>query len=270
MTRITLTQKKSDITGLKSGLLTAIRPVSRHPKYGISWLCECECGGTKIVLANCLTQKTVRSCGCLLHNNESSVTHGLCRRHDKHPYYTIWSKMHDRCRNPNNLKWHRYGGRGIKVCERWKDFALFVKDMGERPDDTTLDRRDNDGDYTPENCRWATTQEQAENQEKTVWITYNGETKTLIGWEKVTGIKRTTLLYRLRAGWTPEQLLKTAVNTNYTFRNKSQTVVEWANELGINVATLRQRLTKWSVDKAFTMPIRKWPTKSNTRPAGSW
>ncbi len=113
-----------------------------------------------------------------------------------HPYYFVWASMHDRCRNPNFRQWDRYGGRGIKVCERWKSFQAFVDDMGERPAGFSLDRIDNDGDYTPENCRWASRSTQQLNREKAVYVEIEGVRYRAIELARQIGIKTDTLIER--------------------------------------------------------------------------
>ena len=112
-----------------------------------------------------------------------------------------WSGMMARCHHKSNHKYKRYGGRGISVCERWHDYENFKKDMGERPEGTSLDRINNDGDYCPENCRWATHKEQNRNRSDNRRIEFNGETKTLPEWADIAGISRTAFKRRLERGW---------------------------------------------------------------------
>lgn len=114
--------------------------------------------------------------------------------------------MRMRCNNPNVVGYERYGGRGIKVCDRWNDFDVFLKDVGRRPSlSHTLDRIDNDGDYEPSNCQWATAEQQRVNTRRTHRLTINGKTMIMREWEKESGVRRVTILRRLRLGATPEQ-----------------------------------------------------------------
>lgn len=124
------------------------------------------------------------------------------------PEYAVWNGMRARCNNPQNPNYERYGGRGIKVCDRWQsDFVAFLEDMGRRPKGKTLERRDNDGDYTPENCIWATAQDQANNRRSSRLITHDGETMTLAQWGRRIGLRTGTLHARFKAGWTVERAL---------------------------------------------------------------
>jgi hypothetical protein len=126
------------------------------------------------------------------------------------PTYQSWKDMKARCNCTTKSDYAYYGGRGIKVCERWQSFSTFVLDMGARPAGMTLERDDNDGDYSPDNCRWATRKEQTHNTRRSVRVTYNGETMCVAEWAARIGISRKTLLDRLqRYGWTAERALTT-------------------------------------------------------------
>jgi hypothetical protein len=149
-----------DMTGRKFGRLTAIRYVG-----GRKWACHCVCGIKTVVLGADL--RAGRSLSCGRHRLEKIQTHGCATRENKTPEYRAWNSMRQRCNNPNNPKWKDYGGRGIKVCSRWDDFGLFIQDMGCRPSARhSIDRIDNDGNYEPSNCRWATRSQQSKNQRR--------------------------------------------------------------------------------------------------------
>jgi hypothetical protein len=124
-----------------------------------------------------------------------------------HPLHTTWKAMWSRCANPKNNAFQRYGGRGIGICDQWKDFIQFVIDAGVRPKGKTIDRVDNDKGYSPENCRWATGKEQNENSNNPVFIEFNGKRQYLQQWSEELGIPRSDLTYRIQAGWPTEKLL---------------------------------------------------------------
>jgi hypothetical protein len=128
--------------------------------------------------------------------------------------FNIWSGMIDRCRNRNGKGWACYGGRGITVDDRWLTFAGFLADMGERPKGMSLDRTDNDGPYSPENCRWATHQEQNRNKRHTVRATYRGETRSVLEWAEIVGIPHKLICVRLARGWDDERALTTPAQSH--------------------------------------------------------
>ena len=123
--------------------------------------------------------------------------------------YRGWTQMIQRCDNPKAKDYHRYGAKGIKVCERWHDFANFLADMGDRPEGMTLDRRSNLGDYSKDNCRWATKKQQTENRFLNKPLRHNGHTALVSEWAGITGIPQHILFSRLRHGWTIAAALET-------------------------------------------------------------
>jgi hypothetical protein len=198
------------ITGQLFGKLTTLsEPHRRLSDKRLMVRCRCACGAETVVLVHSLRSGHTKSCGCTRResviraghaNKIHGATHGLAWK----TYYA----MLDRCLKPENPGFKRYGGRGIVVCDRWKDsFLNFLQDMGPRPAGLTLERINNDEGYSPENCRWATYAEQANNRSSSQLIEALGETLTRSQWAKRTGIQAQTIAYRIKAGWSAEKAL---------------------------------------------------------------
>lgn len=188
-----------DLTNQTFGRWTVLRP-DVFKSGAMHWHCRCDCGTERVVNGAHLRGGKTVSCGC--YKAEAKTTHGLHR----HPMYRTWAGMLSRCRNPNDMWYHRYGGRGIKVCERWHDFANFYADVGDRPEGHTLDRIDNNGGYTPENVRWATHVQQAKTKTQTDrYIAALGKTRTVTEWARKIGVDPGVIHMRLHRGWTEEQ-----------------------------------------------------------------
>lgn len=149
------------LEGKMFGRLLACWPAGRKGNT-VWWMCICVCGVSKVVRGHSLTIGDTRSCGCL--RVEIPTKHGHCPRTSQTPEYVTWRGMRSRCNNPKSKAYRYYGARGIKICTRWNRFGKFLLDMGSRPKGKTLDRINNDGDYEPGNCRWATNDEQRKNK----------------------------------------------------------------------------------------------------------
>lgn len=149
------------LAGQKFNRLSVIEKVVAHNKSSSFWKCKCDCGSIIEVSGAHLRSGHTKSCGCFIKDNPPTITHGYSR--NKNRTYKTWLEMRQRCNNPKSDKHQWYGGRGITICERWNNFVVFLEDMGERPEKMTLDRINNDGNYEPSNCRWATQKEQIRN-----------------------------------------------------------------------------------------------------------
>lgn len=185
--------------------------------------------------------------------------------------YRCYWHMRNRCENPKTPNYSNYGGKGIVVCERWREsFENFLEDMGPRPSmDHTLDRKDNTKPYEPGNCRWATPTEQLDNRRNTIWVEHNGKRQTLSAWAKETGIAYPTLHHRYKQGWPTEDLLAPTTEerarprkgTNdriVEFRGETRPLREWSKIVGIPYATLWHRLYEKNLppEEALTTPVK--------------
>jgi hypothetical protein len=182
------------------------------------------------------------------------------------PIYKVWQMMRDRCENPESSNYENYGGRGIKVCERWQSFLTFLADMGERPSDAhSIEREDNDGNYEPGNCVWATRDQQNNNSRNCHTLTHDGMIDTLTGWAKRLGCKAALLINRVHKGWsTAEVLAPPFVMTRpkrksplYQWHGESLSILELSRKTGVPRTVIAYRLSVgWSLDHALTAPRR--------------
>ena len=192
-----------DRTGDVYGRLTVLEYVGKATSGNTSlWKCRCECGTIVERRLNNLRQGFSQSCGCL--KRERTTTHGKTGTH----IYNIWQGMIQRCTNATHDQYHNYGGRGITVCDDWKTFENFYRDMGDPPaDGLTLERKESDVGYCTENCTWATQVEQQNNRRNNVLLTFEGKTQTISQWARELGINKNTIQTRVVRGWSIERVL---------------------------------------------------------------
>lgn len=220
--------RANDLTGQRFGRLTAISVASRVKRKNSSssfllWLCRCDCGKEHIVLTQHLRSGAIRSCGCLSRDTTAtrSTTHGHTRNRSNTAEYGVWRAVISRCEAESNINFHDYGGRGIRICNRWREsFQSFYEDMGERPSPKhEIDRIDNDGSYTcgrcddcvarraTANCRWVTRKQQSRNKRSNRLITFDGKTMPVCEWAETLGISVRTIRSRLGRGRSAEAAL---------------------------------------------------------------
>lgn len=201
-----------DLTGrkffrLKVKGFAGLRGKRKKPQ----WHCECECGSLTVVQSDNLLSGHTQSCGCYSQEVRvaSRTSHGYSRNRKPTPEYKSWLGLVARCNNPNSGGYESWGGRGIKVCERWMKFESFIADMGQMPGKGySIERIDNNGNYSPDNCKWATRAEQCRNRRSNIIIEYRGERKVLKDWCSILGLKYHTVFARIRYyGWTVERAL---------------------------------------------------------------
>lgn len=243
-----------DITNQKFGRLTATAPTSLRRKKSVVWDCICECGGTKQVSVERLLAGRNQSCGCL--QTSLGTTGGVVFRASRTREYSVWRGMWSRCTNTKVPKYKNYGGRGIAVCDRWRDFDLFLVDMGVRPHRMSIERIDNDKGYSPDNCKWATAYEQARNRRNTAYV--------VVGDMRMLKCEAKALRKRLKASeraWpkqTPKILgrgRKQKLENFLRAKNKTLHISEWARACGVSVTAIKRRIKAgWSVEEAVTRP----------------
>jgi hypothetical protein len=198
--------KFKDYTGKRFGRLVVLNQseyqISLQGRKSVMWNCVCDCGTNKVIRADDLRSNRTTSCGC--YQKEVRTTHGCSQKSGVG--YESWRAMKKRCLNESDSNFKNYGGRGINVCDRWKNsFEHFISDMGFPPSKRhSIERVQNSGNYEPENCRWALIQEQARNKRNNHNLTINGVTKCIFDWAKESPVDHTNIYRRLMRGFTPE------------------------------------------------------------------
>lgn len=229
---------------------------------------ECSCGLKARVRVS--AAGAPRSVGCKKCGDESRRRHGHCPFRKPSPEYRTWQGMIARCANPRSAYFSNYGGRGIKVCDRWlRSFDAFIADMGPRPSGLTIERIDNDGNYEPGNCRWATRTEQNRNSRNCHKLALNGVVMTTAEWARKLAVRSSLLRGRIHRGWSDERVLtepfddwvgvrrRTRGDRLIEYAGLAMTSGEWAKRTGLGRTTIQERIRSgWSAERALTTPSR--------------
>lgn len=247
-----------NLIGCVFGRYTVVELDTVRDKFGrLKWICHCICGEVRSVRPDQLISGESKSCGCL--GAELRKTHGMSNSAE----YLAWRNAKSRCTNPKDGNYHQYGGRGIEMCDRWlNSFANFYDDMGPKPSpEHSLDREEVDGDYDPDNCRWATKEEQDNNKQDSVHYELEGQKLTVPQLARMFNINKHTLKDRLEKGMAVKDAISQDVATSahlYTLNGITQGIVQWAQQCNVPYHTLYRRLIvrKWSIEKALTEPFK--------------
>lgn len=201
---------RTDLTGKRFGMLTVLS-YSHTKNNSAHWLCRCDCGNTKTVLAGNLVGARTKSCGCL--RRKRILEYNESQWESNTRLYRIWKGMKNRCYNPNVPSYKNYGGCGIRVCDEWQQYKAF-RDWALNhgySEDLTIERKDYDGMYEPSNCEWIPRPDQGKNTSRNRYIEYGGKTMTLADWSKTLGGGPNLVATRLQRGWTEEKAVSTPV-----------------------------------------------------------
>lgn len=228
-------------------------------EYGVrggkTFVCECKCGNVIKLEKDRLVKGHNKSCGCKLrkHNMASSRIYG------------IWQNMKKRCQNENATFYEEYGGRGIKVCDKWQTFEGFYEDMKEGyADNLTLDRKDVDGDYTKENCRWVTIKKQMNNMRINHYVEYQGEKYSLSEFAEKHNLDYDLFRSRILRGFSVEKAMEPKWVDEVSYNGETKPIREFAKEYGMTYTQLKKRLMKgWEVERALTQPLKKRTVKGD-------
>jgi hypothetical protein len=254
---INMVRKLPDLVGQKFHCLTVIRNAGKTDHGKTLYFCECDCGGSKTAAATNLITGSVKSCGCQRGRKD---THGMSKTNT----YRIYQAMKNRCYNPKNKAYKSYGGREITICDRWlESFENFYEDMGECPQGYSIERKDVDSDYEPNNCEWILINDQGLNKTSNRFITFEGQTKCLSQWAEEKNILAATIADRIdKRGWSLDKALNSPVRKGggrknicfLTFQGLTLNLQEWSKKTGIKVVTIQSRLSRnWSIEDALTI-----------------
>lgn len=236
-----------DLTNQQFGRLTVLH---RHPERKdnrTQWVCQCNCEehNVVVVLVGSLRSGATQSCGCLQKERvvEANTTHGLHETLE----YRAWAAMKDRCYNEKNEHYRSYGGRGIMVCDEWKEnFEAFYRDVGPRPSiQHSIDRRDNDLGYSKENCHWVTQVEQTRNRRTNVYYEYKGQRKILKDWCVALNISFHKTYYRMFGlGWSFEEAIQPIEFMSIVFDGETKTLQVWCDMLNLPLSKTALRILR--------------------------
>lgn len=202
---IELNPRARNLSGERFARLTVLGPVEKRKNGHVVYLCRCDCGGEARATCSNLKSGHTNSCGCLMRERTSNANSSHGR--SKTRLYSVWMQMRQRCylKTAPNYKW--YGGKGVKVCKRWRKFENFADDMGEPPPNHSLDRIDPEGNYEPSNCRWASSFVQSRNKSSNVYVTIGDRRMILTDWARDLGVSSQEISRRFRRGELDERAL---------------------------------------------------------------